>query len=349
MSMDDVRLPDCNPIFIVGAGRSGTTLLQLMINAHPHIAICGEIHYFDQVLEIKNHVPSLETLKDLDTFFSLLRTTHDLQHFPEAELIFRTVKQRLAQEHNRTYERFYRYVLEEYAKINGAKRYGEKTPSNVRYLKQLIQIFPNAQIIHIVRDPRAVVASRLKMPWTADDVVINILKWKVDILYGKEFPKDIASYLELRYEDLVSNPEHQLNRICEFVGEEYDSRMMEYYKTSKKHIKAEPWKEGTYRPVNTIAVEKWRRELSAAQLYIVQKIVGSLMEQFGYKPIEVKWSAKIVSPIVFVIELAKYVNYKLREIYARRAAPEIRYWGEWKTIYRKLFALRVGLKNEPHP
>jgi hypothetical protein len=107
------------------------------------------------------------------------------------------------------------------------------------------------------------------------------------------------SYVELRYEDLVSAPEYQLKRICAFIGEEFDSKMLEFYKTSQKYIKKEPWKEGTYRPINTRAVDRWTQHLSEAQIFIIQKMVGTLIARFGYKPLRISVRAKLFSPVVF--------------------------------------------------
>lgn len=344
-ALDNISFTDCAPIFVVGSGRSGTTLLQLMLNTHPDIAICGEIHYVDQISEIRKLVPSIEKPEHFETFFSLVKRTRNIRYLPKAETLLDAVKQRLSGEKYRTYEQFYRCLIEEYAKAQGARRCGEKTPSNIKYLNQIVEIFPNAKIIHIVRDPRAVVASRVKMPWTTDDVVINTLKWKFEIMYCDQFPKNSESYIELRYEDLVSAPEHQLKRICAFIGEEFDSKMLEFYKTSQKYIKKEPWKEGTYRPINTGAVKRWKQQLSEAQIFIIQKILGTLIAKFGYEPLRISVRAKLFSPVVFFLELFKYLRYKFREAYSRKRTKNVMFWGEGRSLYKMFFKSILGLKN----
>lgn len=148
--MDRIQFTDCEPIFIVGTGRLGTTLLQLLLNAHPNIAVWGEIHYFDQILKIKKWVPSIVKLKNLERFFFHLKRTEHYQYLPDAENEFESAKKRLIAEYSRTYTKFYSIILEEYAKSQGNVRFGDKTPYNILYLEEICQIFPKCKIIHIL-------------------------------------------------------------------------------------------------------------------------------------------------------------------------------------------------------
>ena len=105
----------CNPVFVVGAVRSGTTLLQLLLDSHPDIAILGEVHYFDQILQIKQHIPELSHQGALDRFFDLVRQVDNIHYLAEADELFDIVKGQLENEPDPTYEHFYRYLLSEYA------------------------------------------------------------------------------------------------------------------------------------------------------------------------------------------------------------------------------------------
>lgn len=335
--LDKKRFTDCSPIFIAGSVRSGTTLLQLLLNAHPNIAIFGELHYFDQILQIKHSVPPVTSDEGFESFLSLVRNVDNYQYIPDAENFFDVVKENFKNIENRTCEDFFRCVLEEYARSQGAQRFGEKTPTNIRYLEQLIDIFPHAKIIHIIRDPRDVVASSITMPWTANDAVINAYKWKCDILYSQSFLSRTESYMELCYEDLVHETADQLKRICGFVNEEYDSRMLEFYKTSRTYVKNEPWKETTQSPINKSAINRWSRELSAPQVFLVEKIVGSFMDRFRYERADVDFTAKLISPAVFVMELLKYARYKRTDRKMRRTDHPDIIFGEKDRLYKMFF------------
>ncbi len=335
--MSETGFSDCSPIFICGSVRSGTTLLQLLLNAHPNIAIFGELHYFDQILQIRNRIPSLEDDRAIEDFLSLLENADNYKYIPGAAEFFRSVEKRFRDGENRTYERFFRCVLEEYAREQGAGRFGEKTPTNIRYLDRLLDIFPKAKIVHIIRDPRSVVASSISMPWTADDALVNAMKWKCDILYSQSFSRPEESYLEVRYEDIVFDTEQQLRRICSFVGEDYDEAMMAFHRTSRTYVKDEPWKERTGRPIDDAAVDRWRRDLSWPQIFLVEKITGDLLTGFGYERAGVPARAKLVSPFVAAGELLKYARYKHRDTKVRRSEYSHVIFGEKEQLYKMFF------------
>ena len=111
------RFTDCAPVFVVGAGRSGTTLLQLLINAHPDFAIFGELHFFTKILEIRPIVPSLEREVDRKRFFRIFRrSAATARYVVGADDLFDKVEERLAHIPQPTYEHFFRPVMEEYAR-----------------------------------------------------------------------------------------------------------------------------------------------------------------------------------------------------------------------------------------
>jgi len=335
---DDTKFTDCSPIFVVGSPRSGTTLLQLLLDAHPNIAILGELHYFDQILQLKRVVPLIDSRPNIEHLLALLMNTDNIPYIPSIEPILDTVKQKLINAKKPTYEKLYRLLMEEYARTQTKKRFGEKTPANVRYLDRLVDIFPNARIIRILRDPRAVVASMVRMPWTANDVVINALKWKCDILYSAQFKRKICmSYMEIKYEALVSNVEQQLRSICEFIGEEYSDDMLEFYKHSKAHIKNEPWKDGVYKPMNSSATDRWRNELSQAQIYVIEKIAGPLMQKLGYEESKSSLRTKLELPLISLSESVRYLEYKYKDIRMRRGPKRETIYGEKNRLYQMFF------------
>lgn len=103
---------DLSPIFVVGTPRSGTTLLQLMLNAHSQLSIMGELHYFDEILQIREHIPNLDSNKDFQNFFKLLPKAHSLQYLPKLHELLATVKLRMENTGQASYEIFHRYMME---------------------------------------------------------------------------------------------------------------------------------------------------------------------------------------------------------------------------------------------
>jgi Sulfotransferase family len=336
--------PDCSPIFVVGSGRSGTTLLQLMLNAHPRIAVAGELGYFDQILQLRRLIPDLSGPEQVDRLFELLPRTGSFKFLSEVEAIFPEAQRKLKADPNPSYEKLYRYILESYAMAHGARRFGEKTPENIRHLDHLISIFPNCRVIHIVRDPRANIASRIKVPIWSNDVATHAIKWKIDILYGQIFLLSNChagkTSLEVRYEDLVADPEPCLRKICNFIGEAYDGSMLEYYKSSEHFIKNAPWQEGTYKPVYSSSVQKWRCELTESQIYLIEWITGRQLEHYGYSRSAARFSVRVTSAFQLARELFRWGRYKLQERKARRRGPATIYGANTK-LYRMLWRILV--------
>jgi hypothetical protein len=320
---DSTMFSDIRPIFIVGAGRSGTTLLQLMLNAHPRISVAGEIHFFDLILQIRNRVPSLAAEEDFERFCSLVKQTYNFRHLAHGQEALARVERRLRSTEGRTYELVYRCLLEEFAAMEGAVRCGEKTPQNVRYIPEILRIFPQAKIVHMIRDPRDVVSSLVRMPWASPDVITNALKWKADVHSTVNLCGCRSTYRELRYEDLVASPESCLRSLCSFIEEPFSPEMLNYHETAGRHIVGEPWKEGTRRELYRRAVERWRDDLAEPQVAIVQWICGSELGRFGYRPRSIGLSGRILSPCVAARELWRYMRYRIQETRRRRAEGDV--------------------------
>jgi len=311
---------DCAPIFVVGSGRSGTTMLQLMLNAHPNISVMGELHFFSQIGQLREMVPDLTAPGSLERLFTLVKRVEHYRFLPDADAVFGEVRARLEREAEPTYELLFRYVLEEYARREGATRFGEKTPDNVRYLPELVDIFPKAKIIHITRDPRAVVASAMKMPGASTDVVVHAVSWRADLVYGAEFRDRKATYREVRYEDLVTDPEPALRGLCEFLGEDYVPSMLDFHRTARSHLKDEPWKMGAANPVNTAALEKWKTQLSGPRVLLIELLTGDLMDSLRYTRQGGRAGDWLLLPFVLAGEVGTYVGHRLaKRVRARRA------------------------------
>jgi hypothetical protein len=338
--MSGETFTDCSPIFVVGSGRSGTTLLQLMLNAHPNVAVAGELHFFDQILELRKRVPDLATRQRIDQLIRLLPSLAGFRYLTNFEPVLADARARLIAADRPSYELLYRYLLEGFCKQRGARRCGEKTTANLRYLESLTRLFPNGKIIHIVRDPRAAVASRLKVPWASDDVVTNALKWKLEVSCGRAFAeqRDLADgrFFELRYEEVVAEPERTLREVCDFIGEPYDGRMLDYHTSASAYVASEPWKSGTTKPVYTSSLDSWRSELSEPQIFLIELITGAEMDHYGYPRSSFSRSAALLSPWQGTVEVTCWLRFKWRER-RQRQEEDISVYGEQRRLLEILW------------
>ena len=270
------------PIFVVGAARSGTTLLQLMLNAHPRLSIPGELHFFDQICRLRRLVPTLHRRSDIDAFCRLVPSTMGFAKLPHGAEVLEVVRHRLHADPEASYERFYVLMMQVYAEAKGAARFGEKTPSNIWYLPDIRRHFPEAQIVEIVRDPRAVVASAIKVPFTSDDVLTNAVKWKCDVRYGLLFAPGDHGHLRVHYETLLADPEAELRRVCDFLGEDFAPAMLGYHHSAAEFIRDEPWKESTKAPIQPDKADRWRAELTRSQVQLIELVVAPECQRLGY-------------------------------------------------------------------
>ena len=282
------RFPDAAPIFVVGAPRSGTTLLTRVLDGHPDVAIADELIFYDIILEARSVVPDLDTPERIDAFFGLLPKMDHVRYWSGLDEVLAETRRRLLADPHPTYGRFFLLLMEIHAERQGARRYGDKTPWNVRHLDLIVTNFPNARIIHLVRDPRANVASRRKLPRTSTDVLTNAVKWKLDIQAARRFAAGplatAANYMEVRYEDLVTDLEPHARRICSFIGEPWDDGMLSFHESKDIMFRDQPWKEGVLKPAHTGSLEQWRKELTPPQVGIIERVCAAEMRTYGYEP-----------------------------------------------------------------
>jgi len=190
------------PIFIVGSPRSGTTLLRLILDSHPNISSGPET----------NFLPCMkEPLVD-ENWRRIKNFGFDKSYW-----------------HNKVAEYFSSFQME-YARKRGKKRWAEKSPLYTLHLDFINTLFPNCQIIHIIRDGRDVVASFRKR-WDYIRAIKGVKTWQKHVKLARDFGRTISTdrYIELRYEDLVMQPENTMQILLEFLHEPWDPGILRYH------------------------------------------------------------------------------------------------------------------------
>jgi hypothetical protein len=264
------------PIFIVGSGRSGTTLLRNMLNRHPAIAVCRETDFYHYVYMRRRRFGSLANPQNRRRLIAEYLATQRIQRMQ----LNRDELAAKLQNEGLTYDKFFAAFLEYYACVQGKRRCGEKTPQHAYFAGTLCQWYPDARVIHLLRDPRDTVSSLLHLPSAPNEVMGGANLWLRRNLAARRL-QHRPQYLLVRYESLVSRPEAELRRVCQFVGEEYSPLMLE----PKADPTADrPWFQRAEQPVTTGRVGAWREELTAEQAGLIEWVVGHQMAEFGYPP-----------------------------------------------------------------
>lgn len=269
-----------SPIFLVGSGRSGTTLLRLMLDSHARIAIPPEAQF---VVALSS--PRLRLHRRPERAADMI-----LAHprFSRWGLDERWVRDRVKAVRPQSYSEVVQLMFSLFSESHGKQRWGDKTPSNVEFIGRLARLFPDAKFVHIVRDGRAVAASVIEQPWGPRTMVAAAWWWQRRTLRGRRAGRRLGAvrYLEVRLEDLVHAPEDVLRGVCAFLGEDWDPNMLEYYRTAEERL---PWLASVCGQRHRALLEppraetrEWRSGLSARQQRAVTAACRRGLRAFGY-------------------------------------------------------------------
>jgi hypothetical protein len=165
-------------------------------------------------------------------------------------------------------------------------RFGDKRPAYSGFVGPLLQMFPDAQYVNVVRDPRGVAASQAAMGWDQPDIVIPaaIVRWEFAVARTDHYARDLHpdQLLDVRYEDLVADPHAQITRVLEFAGLAAGD-VVDQLVSGKR----DGWFVGPHAlagaPVTTASVERWRTRLTPSQITLVEEATAPIMERFGYR------------------------------------------------------------------
>jgi hypothetical protein len=270
------------PIFVVGIGRSGTTLLRLMLHHHPRIAIPYESHFLTKYQETIRDYGDLQDEANLGRLIDAILAESTLKmwdhEFDRNQVLHGVSERSLAGVIDGIYT--------QYATAKGKARWGDKSDYLDR-LHVINEIFPRAQFIHIIRDGRDVATSVLKLPWGPEDIIRAGQWWNDNVWVARRMGAVLGQerYLEVRYETLVEEPERELRRCCGFIGEEYSPEMLSYYRASDAAIPAER-RAQHYRynsPPDPSRSYAWKREMDPCDVTLFQRQARPMLSELGYE------------------------------------------------------------------
>ena len=289
------------PIFIVGANRSGTTLLRLVLNAHPRIAIPEEIVYFGSTMAGAPIESWRSPPITRERYTAFIDDFVDVRSSPLGGIDGSRLKACILERPAMDFKYPYELVLKAWAVHHGKVRWGEKTPGNLFYADILWEMFPGARFVHVVRDPRAGVSSMMQADFFPDDVVFNAMSRRKFMTSGRDILEASVPATHrtlLRYEDLVLNPEETVRSLCAFLEEDFYPEMLSFYKDSSRYMKAEAaesFNKAATRPISADRLHKWKDKLTEADVARIEAVCGRQMQEFGY-PSEgsrLRWNHRI--------------------------------------------------------
>lgn len=288
-----------NIIFVTGASRSGTTMLSRVFANHSLIHASNELHYFGDLFDPASDKLSDNQLVEIASQLiareidGLWRALVDDNTRDRARSIINTMQ---GDERN-GFELFAR-VMQSICDESGKTIACDHTPRNIFYASRLLDRLPNARVVHMVRDPRAVLASqkhRWKRRWL-DSVRIPLreaLRNRVAFhpftttrLWSKatqqaQLLAEHPRFMTLRFEDLISDPDTQLRELCEFLGIPLEKSLYDVQVMGSSHDSSKL----DEHKFDTQTLQRWRKSLRDDEILACEKRARDLMQQFKYAPV----------------------------------------------------------------
>ncbi len=278
-----MAFPNKSPIFIIGVDRSGTTLLSLILDSHSRIAIPYESHFITKYYRNREKFGDLKKEENrVRLVKNILSESYVKQWDKKLNLEDIDLDKCL------TLEATIDEVFSAYARLHGKDIWGDKTPSYTPEIHIINRMFPQCKFVHIMRDGRDVALSLVKQWWGPNDFISAMRYWEKTLSCTRKMLRMLPDdkFIELKYEDLLENPETEIRKILSFLQLEYEPEMMKKYqqkaglkvgKRIEKHhinLKQSLIKDNAY---------KWKRNLSSADQAIAYEIAGELLEELGYE------------------------------------------------------------------
>ncbi len=322
-------------VFVVGNSRSGTTMTAHMLGRHPRVFAMNELHFFEQLWTPEDEERALSRAEAEKLAARLLCIQRDgylnqkeASRFSAESVELISVMSTKHPTPARVFEEF----LRREAAAGGKEVPCDHTPRNVFYLAEILNLYPEARIVSMVRDPRDVLLSQ-KRKWkrrSQDKKVprreslrswvnyhpLTISKlWTSSARAAQRFAGD-ERVLAVRFEDLLSDPEGVTREICAFIGLEFDPELLQVPQIGSSSERDRPEQRG----INRARAGSWQEGgLTRTEVFLCQKIAGKDMKRNGYAAAEVHPSplglAYGLASFPFKLGLAFFLNLgRMRKI-----------------------------------
>lgn len=274
-----------HPIFITGVYRTGTTLLSRILDAHSDLSVTYDSVHFMRfcygeylpVSEKKNYIKLLQDIKER------------CEARWERSIDMEPVIKRLDKRENVDYATIYNEVMSHLLLNEGKSAWGEKTLIAWSQIPIFLKMFPDGKAIQVIRDPRDVISSNKKLTYEPglrylDACFACLSSMRAAIYYERNLPKD--SYMTVRYEDLVREPEETTKQVCKMLNVPFEEAMVNAEKF--RDYKGQSWEKNTSyngltNKISDESVGRYLNFLNAVEIFFAEMIDRTVMEHFGYE------------------------------------------------------------------
>lgn len=310
LSEGDLKQTCDNIFFIVGTSRSGSTLLQSMLNSHDEITIPPETHFFHSFRGIlkKYYRASCEKRfrKELIEFWCREKT-----RLGDLQICEKRLKESAERLGLHSPVDLYKLHLTLYRMNRGKNIVGEKTPKHILHTDKILNAFPKAKIISLFRDPRAVAHSEKCVQFGSPSVFVTSKRWRKYVKMHHNLNAELSDeqYITLRYCDLIQNPESALQKLSSFLGVDFQESMLQYHKREEKGFaeQEKSWKNETLKPLKKDKNSEWVGSLTEAEVAIIEATAGKYLDSMKYQN-KTTLTTRIRSIPFFLVDYGKSVQ-----------------------------------------
>jgi hypothetical protein len=273
------------PFFIVGSERSGTTLLMAILGHHTRLAVPEVTWYYPRFRAFLHTYGDLEQPSHFRTLvaemiFGLKTPFFGLELNPAT-----VVDELVARTRANTFAEAYAAILQLYARMVGKPRWGEKTPHNLFYVREILDDFPDARFVHLVRDGRDVAVEQLRSAFGPRNIYAAALIWRrtqeVAARWRVELPPE--RWLDVRYEELAARPEEIVREVTRFLSEDYQPAVLDFHRGEVAQRRARTRDHRPLgRPVSTDYVGIYQRHLGLHDQAVFNHVAGETLRRSGY-------------------------------------------------------------------
>ncbi|MBN2683447.1 MAG: sulfotransferase [Bacteroidales bacterium] len=278
--------------FIIGRPRSGTTLLRTMFDAHPNVCIPFECPMIIN-LHLKFKTVKKWTKEKKLSFYNSLFTQWKFDSFRVNNDKLKTELLQLPEDCE--FEDLIRKVYSNFNSVYEKEEillFGDKNPEyslNSFYINRLIKIFPNAKFIHLIRDYRDNFVSYKNVDFEAPVAPLIAYRWKNSVLSVEKIAKIYPQqFIIQRFEDLIAEPETNLQKLCAFLNLEFSTKMLDYKNKKQEFIETFPkeilekYHSSTMGELDKSKINAWQNKMTESEIKKSDYISGKTGEKFGY-------------------------------------------------------------------
>ena len=301
------------PIFMIGAERSGTTLVMALLGCHSRIAVPEVVWYYPRFY------PYLHTYGDLSVEANFRTLAQEMVFglktpFWGMKVNPRTIVDEVIElAPERSFAGLYAGMHLRFAQYVNKPRWGEKTPHNLYFVGPMHHDFPNAQFIYITRDGRDASVDYMESSFGPTNIYCAAQSWKRCWNAVKEWREPLREkglWLDVRYEELVREPEKVMRGVCEFLGEDFEEGMFEFYKTDMCKARGASRDHAPLgKPISDKYVGIHKDLLSLRDQRIFAAVAGKELEEAGYtNTVEPEMPAASVPPPWMALKAISYMK-----------------------------------------